>query len=320
MTVLKDALDNGTPLLSWQELNIPALAFGQYTAIAYPEAYSVMAFLADRYGMGDFSAFLVALKRGNPWSSALETAYGQSARRLQIEWQAYLPDFVKTGWQTNLLTYYDLGPGVALYDAGQFKQAVAHFTQSKSLYEQLGRTERAQAASDYLDKARIASDATDRAAIARTALERYDYQTAYTDAQRAAQAFGGLDLAVQASAANDTLALAQKGLDGLASLENAKAHMNGLGVLSARPEAEAAAQVFAELGDTAHSAEATQLISQLSGVTSFVGFGALGAGALALLIGAVVGVRRWYDDLGRMRAKKAGARLVNDGEENAQWM
>jgi Peptidase MA superfamily len=319
MQALKSAMDTGAPLLSWDELNRP-MAFSQHTALAYPEAYSVMAFLADRYGMGDFSGFLAALKGGQSWSSALATAYGQSVRRLQTEWQAYLPDFVRTGWQKNLLTYYDLSPGIALYDAGQFKQAVAHFTQSKLLYAQLGRTARAQVASDYLDKAQSASDAEDQAAGARTALESYDYQSAYTGAQKAAQALSDLNLEAQSSAANDTLALAQKGLGALASLGRAKAHMNGLDLLGARSDARAAVQVFADMGDTAHTTEATQLISQLSGMTTLVGFGVLGTGALALLIGVIVGIHRWYDDLGRVRAKTASAPLLNAGKENAEWM
>ena len=319
MQALKNALDTHTSLLSWEDLNNPSI-FGQNSALAYPEAYSIMAFLADKYGMRDFADFLLALQRGQPWADALSISYAQSWRPLQAAWRSYLPGFLSTGWQKNLFTYYDLSPGIALYDAGQFKQAVAHFTQSKALYEQLGRPARAQTASDYLDKARAASNAEDQATRARTALERYDYETAYTLAQRAVQDFGTLELKAQSDAAGETAALSQKGLGGMASLDNAKANIGGLNIFAARSDALAAAQVFAALGDKSHAAEATSLLSQLSGTTTFIGFGVLGAGFLALVLGLIVGIRRWYDDLGRTRARTASARLLNVGEENPEWM
>jgi hypothetical protein len=319
MQALKNALDTHTSLLSWEDLNNPVI-FGQNPDLAYPEAYSIMAFLANKYGMGDFADFLLALQRGEPWASALSLAYAQSWRPLQAAWRSYLPDFLSTGWQKNLFTYYDLSPGIALYDAGQFKQAVAHFSQSKALYEQLGRPTRAQAASDYLDKARSASNAEDQATRARSSLESYDYQTAYTLSQRAVQAFGTLDLKAQSDAAGETVALSQKGLGGVASLNNAKANMGGLNIFAARSDALSAAEVFASLGDKSHAAEATQLLSQLSGTTTLIGFGVLGAGLLALVLGLVVGVRRWYDDLSRARARTVNTRLLSVGEENPEWM
>ena len=294
MQALKNALDTHTTLLSWEDLNNPAI-FAQNPALAYPEAYSIMAFLADKYGMRDFADFLLALQRGQPWASALSLSYAQSWRPLQAAWRAYLPDFLSKGWQKNLFTYYDLSPGIALYDAGQFKQAVAHFTQSKALYEQLGRPTRAQTASDYLDKARTASNAEDQATRARSALESYDYESAFTLSQRAVQAFGTLDLKAQSDAAGETAVLSQKGLSGVASLDNAKANMGGLNIFAARSDAMSAAQIFASLGDKPHAAQATQLLSQLSGTTTLIGFGVLGAGLLALVLGLVVGVRRWYD-------------------------
>src|SRR5207248_1210182 len=158
MEVLKNAQAIGVPILSWDDLNQP-WAFSQNTDIAYPEAYSVMAFLADKYGMGDFSTFLSTLKDDQPWPSALLIAYGKGERRLQAELRAYLSDFLSDGWQKNLLTYYDLSPGIALYQAGHFKEAAAHFTQSQALYTQLGRAARAQTAGDYLQKAQRASNA-----------------------------------------------------------------------------------------------------------------------------------------------------------------
>ncbi len=319
MQALKNALDTHASLLSWEDLNNPAI-FGQNPALAYPEAYSIMAFLADKYGMRDFADFLLALHRGQPWADALGTSYAQSWRPLQAAWRSYLPGFLSTGWQKNLFTYYDLSPGIALYDAGQFKQAVTHFTQSKALYEQLGRPTRAQTASDYLDKARTASNAEDQATRARSALESYDYESAYTLSQRAVQAFGTLDLKAQSDAASQTVALSQPGLGGVASLDNAKANMGGLNIFAARSDALSAAQIFASLGDKPHAAQATQLLSQLSGTTTIIGLGVLGAGLLALVLGLVVGVRRWYDDLGRARARTAGARLLNVGEENPEWM
>jgi hypothetical protein len=62
---------------------------------------------------------------------------------MEAEWRAYLPDFLAEGWRTNVLSSYDLAPGVALYDAGRYDEALDFFTRSEQLYRDLGRSDRA---------------------------------------------------------------------------------------------------------------------------------------------------------------------------------
>ena len=118
----------------------------------------------------NFAMFLGQLKEGNEWTDALQSVYGLSIRRLDREWRSWMPTFLEEGWKTNLLSYYDLGPGIALYEAGQFNEAAAHFTRSQELYTQLGRMNRAATAEEYLEKAERAGAAELSASGARQSL------------------------------------------------------------------------------------------------------------------------------------------------------
>jgi hypothetical protein len=318
---LKNAEDQGAPLLAWFALNDRATFMAQ-PDLAYPESYSMMAFLAEKYGMGTFGRFLENLSDGsnvgNNWSRAFRSAYRKSLPEIEQEWREYLPTFLKDGWQTNVLAAYDLSPGVALYEAGHFDEAKEHFAKSKALYEDLGREERAQAASDYLDKAEAATQADREAVQARQALESYDYRTALEGAKEASASFTTLALTEHSDLAMETATLAQRGLEAIALLESARGRLNTFDVPGARAEARQAGQTFAELGDTAHAQEANSLVAGVSSVLLTAGWGALTAGMLAVLVGAYVVVLRPR----RRRLAPVPARVEVDPirEENASWL
>src|SRR5262249_39757250 len=67
---IEQAQAQQVPLLSWDELSDRA-TFQRRLSLAYPESYTVMAFLADRYGMGAFSRFLAAFHNTTDYGDAL---------------------------------------------------------------------------------------------------------------------------------------------------------------------------------------------------------------------------------------------------------
>lgn len=308
MSFLKSALASKVALMSWEDLNDPGV-FMQSAALGYPESYSVMAFLADKYGMGAFGRFMSDLSEGISWKSALQDAYEKPVTALEAEWREYLPTFLKDGWQQNLLTAYDLSPGVAFYDAGHFTEAREHFTKSQKLYADLGRAERADAAAALLAKAEKAEGALNLAGEARKSLEAYGYAVAHSKATDAVQTFTELDLPTQVEPAKETLGLAQEGLDAIAMLTTANDHLNNLDLPGARSEARYASETFAKLGDTVRAAEANKIVSSLSLAFTLVGLATAGIGLLALLGGGYAMVR----------ARRA-ASLRLPGEESASWL
>lgn len=314
---LQNAQDSGVRFLSWIELN-DRYAFSGNPELAYPEAYSAMAFLVDRYGMGEFAMFLGQLKEGNDWVSAMQSIYGLSARRVDREWRSWLPTFLDEGWKTNLLSFYDLGPGIALYEAGQFNDAAAHFTRSEQLYTQLGRANRAATAQEYLDKAQRAGAAELSATGARQSLEAYDYSTAYNNAQKAKTTFTDLGLTTHIAASDQTLQLARKGMAALEQLSSARKRAGSFDFVGARSDARSAGETFGELGDTARATQATQLVSELSRYSTFIGFGVLAAGLGVLLIGAFVGLRRLRGGNAPGRVPVQAGSII--GKESTDWL
>ena len=319
---LRNAQDRGVRFLNWYDLN-DQWKFTQNPDLSYPQAYSVMAFLVDRYGMDDFARFLAALKDGVEWPRALLDIYGFSIKGAGQLWRQYLPEFLDGGWQTNLLTYYDLSPGVTLYDAGQFNQAAEHFARSQELYNQLGRTSRATAAGDYLLKARRAGEAEIEASGARTALEAYNYRAARDNAQQAKTTFIELSLTTHVEAVDQTRQLAQKGLSAVERMDSARRRAGGFDLLGARSDARAAGEVFAELGDTERATQATALVAELSKYSIYLSVGVLSAGLGAMLVGIAVGIRRRRRTVrssARIEAQNAAYVSLITGRESAEWL
>ena len=311
MTALKTATAANASLLTWRDLNDPSLFMGN-AALAYPESYSIMAFLSDKYGMGAFARFMTGLRDGATWTGALQSAYGKAVDNLEAEWRDYLPGFLKDGWQQNLLAAYDLSPGVALYQAGHFQEAKDHFALSQKLYTDLGRTERAGEATAYLAKADKAQGAADQATQARKSLEAYDYKAARDQAQQAAQTFTDLSLKDQGDIAAETANLAQGGLDAMTLVASANGHLDRFDLLSARAEARSASQTFSKLGDMARAQEANRIVSSLSSSFTAAGIAALGLGVLALMAGGLFMLRS-------RRATPASTQRLR-GEESASWL
>jgi hypothetical protein len=308
---LTSAISANVRLFSWTDLNDPA-AFMSDAALAYPESYSVMAFLADKYGMSDFARFMTGLRGGVAWPMALDAAYGKTVDQLQTEWQSYLPGFLQDGWKQNLLAAYDLSPAVALYDSGHFKDAADDFTLAQKLYSDLGRTERANQAGDYLAKAQKADSASTLAASARKSLEAYDYKSAHDSAAQAVQTFTGISLKAQSEAANQTLSLAQSGLDATTALANATGELEAFNLPGARNDARFANQTFAQLGDSAHAQQANRIVQDIASAFTVAVFMAFGVGILVVLVGTVVFVRS------RRRNSMSPGRPA--GEESASWL
>ncbi|HUP27631.1 MAG TPA: peptidase MA family metallohydrolase [Chloroflexia bacterium] len=299
------------PLLSWTDLNIID-RFRRRLDLSYPQSYTVMAFLADRYGMEPFSRFLKQLETGMYYQDALYSAYGKPINALEAEWKEYLPGFVKEGYKLNVLSASDMSPALALYQAGKFKEAGELFARSETLFTGLGRTERASEATSNRLKADKAQAAVDLSNAARQALERHDYAASQRDALAASDSFAALQLTSWEERSKETQALAKRGLDAAAGLQRAKEHRASFRLAEAQDEARQAGQTFALLADNQQLAEANALLADVWSLQRAAGIGALGAGVAAVLAGA----------LAVLRIAKRSRRLapVALGEETASWL
>jgi hypothetical protein len=310
--VLRAAQESGQPLLSWTALNTRR-TFSRRMDLAYPQAYTVVAFLAERYGMGDFGRFVDDLRQGTDYAVALQAAFGQPIDVLEGQWREYLPGFLKDGWRVNVLSDYDLTPAVDLYNAGRFAEARDRFARAEALYQDLGRTTRQDEAAAYRAKAERALAATTQADEARAALEAHDYAAARQAAEAARRTFADLTLADAEQRTAATANLAGRGLDALAALANARAALDGFDLPQAEQHARQAGETFAALGDTAQVAAAAAILAESGQRRQELGLLALGGGLLTVLGGLVAA---W----GLVRRSRRPAPAPQLAEENASWL
>ncbi len=289
-SLMRQVKAGGGPWLTWEELN-DSNAFRRAVDVAYPQSYSVMHFLADKYGMSTFARMMNNLRDGADLNDAIAWAYSKTTQQLEQEWLEGLPGFLDTGWRTNLLMAYDLAPAQALYKAGRFKEAEEQFALSERLYRDLGKTEKADQIATMRENSRQAHAAGDLVGQARSSLRAHDYAQAYSYAIQAGSTYDKLNLDANETRASDTAQLARRGVDALSQLEQAKRHLSGWNLPAAESSARMSAEAFVELGDGERVAEVNGLLATTWQYRRLAGFGALGLGVLALMLGAMSLVR-----------------------------
>jgi hypothetical protein len=311
--LINDALNKDVALLTWAELG-DVRQFRRRIQVAYPQSYTVMAFLADRYGMEPFAKFLASLEDGREFPYAIFLAYNKRMDDLEKEWREYLPAFLNEGYERNVLSAHDLSHGLALLDGGRFKEAEVHYEQARSLYGGLGRTDRAEEASRGYEKARKAREADEATNNARRQLEAHEYATARDGARTAADTFTSLQLPDYAQRASDISQLAEKGVTGLAKLEEAKVSLNSLNLPASYAQAREAGEAFSQLGDAGRVGEANAVLQDLYGMQQTAGYAVLGVGGLAIGGGLLFMARR------RRARRPAPAKIAAIREETRSWL
>jgi hypothetical protein len=310
-SLMRQIKASGETWLTWDELN-DGETFRRVVEIGYPQSYSIMHFLADKYGMSTFARMMANLRDGASLGDSIAWAYSKTSQQLEQEWLAWLPSFLDTGWRTNLLMAYDLAPAQALYDAGRFKEAEEQFALSERLYRDLGKGIQADDIAAMRERSKQAYTAGDLVGQANESLKSHDYAQAYNYATRAGSTYDNLSLDSNESRATETAQLAQRGVDALAQLEKAHKDLAGWNLPGAELSARQAAEAFVTLGDEARVAEVNDILATTWQYRRLAGFGALGLGVLALAVGAMAVVRT------QKRSKQARQRPYM--EENRSWL
>jgi hypothetical protein len=260
------------------------------------QEYSVISFLIDSYGFRAFRAWLTALARQKDWRAAMQTAYPgkpNAANVLELEWRAYLPQFIGGQWQRNQFTYYNIDEATQLIGAGQYSQAVTVLTPAIGFLQQIGNPKRASDAQQLLSRARAGSEAEARVRDAQQALEGNDYAQTNDLLKQA------IDLYKAIPDAKPPLLLGQyqqrvnRGLQATSDLELAEAQVNGWNVIRARQRANHALGTFTEFGNTPLANRAQAVIDRANDRIRIAGLSVISAGLIILIGGfAIIGLRR----------------------------
>jgi hypothetical protein len=247
-------------LYSWRALLDSPEIYADVT-VGRPQAFAVIAFLADRYGFPSIIQLAQTLAQGEDIDAALTTVFGQPMDRLEQAWLAYLPGFIESRWQYNALYGFDLAPFEAALEAGAYAQVARGLASAVPFLELSGQYAAAEQARALIARAEAGSAAGNLVLQTRAALEGglYDRTLELAAEARAAYAELGDDRRLDEIAAYE--ARAQRVLDLRTQLDQA------FGLYEAGQTAAAESQLLAlvpqldAVGDADNAARAEALIA-----------------------------------------------------------
>lgn len=261
MQLMRQVIDAGQ-LLSWSELNVPGAAYDA-PQIAYPESYTIVAFLVRRDGFASFRRFIENMKSSSGYRGALESAYNTGADTLEQEWRAQLDAFVDGGYRQRAAVGFDLSHAESLVAAGEYEQAIAELEAGLSTLQQSGDSEAAARAEQLLRLATNNQQLREIAATARGRLESGDYNGARQAATEGYELASRLGLEQHKAVLDEYARLADQGTSAHGRLRKAYADLQTLHIDEARQGLIGAYQSFTRLGDENNAALAQASLLQI---------------------------------------------------------
>ncbi|MGC4192683.1 MAG: hypothetical protein QM589_16190 [Thermomicrobiales bacterium] len=231
-------------------------------------AYAFTAFVIGRSGVGGLRDLVRAFaKSGTTVETVLPAALAQPLPDVQKAWQAFLPRWFTSGWQSNAVAAFDLTPAQQLFDRGAYAAAADRARLSQQLYSDLGDETQLSRVETLLALCAVALQAETLMTDAQTALTNHDYPRA-----QALLAQADTQYALLPEEHRPTATLQQYHQiadDGAAATEQlANAHTetdSWLSLRSGRAEALEAGKTFARLGDDPRAADARALLASVDG-------------------------------------------------------
>lgn len=278
-------------LLSWSDLNRPQPPQSD-PAVFSAHAYSMVAFLVERYGLRQFGEFVVALAGEPDWRAAAREVYKRSPTELETQWEEQLPRWTAGGWRDNLFAAFDLAPAEALLARGHYAAAGRELEASLRLFNDLRLTDRQAAVAPLLRQAETGLQAEALMEQVEQALGRHAYDRADALLVQARGQYADLPEERRPTALLDRYAaLASQGLEATAQLASASAMSDSWrDYPSARAAALAAGAGFAHLGDQAMYDRTADLLRDLDGRQTRL---TLALGLLAALSAAWLALWLW---------------------------
>jgi hypothetical protein len=279
-------------LLSFAELNNQR-AFLSRAGIAYPQSYSMVVFLSDRYGFPRVVQLVAAMRQEESLEAAVQATFCRSLGDLEAEWRASLPEFLDGGWRRNELDLWEMAEPRRLLAAGQYAEARDEFERAARLFEGLGRAEKLEQARGFLGQSSTGLEATELSRRGSSALELHDYSTAADLLAQAEARWASLGDDSRRGLAADGAEQSRRGVEALGRLEQARAELGAWRIPAARAVAVEAGTTFVALGDAARTDETNAVLAEAQALQTRLGLAALGGGGLGLAaLGFAWGARR----------------------------
>lgn len=227
-------------------------------------AYAFAAFTIGRSGVGGLRDLVLAFAQpGATTQTALTSALAQPLPDIEKAWNAFLPRWFSTGWQTNAVAAFDLAPAQELFDRGAYAAAADRARLSQQLYADLGDETQLSRVETLLVLCAVALQGETLMADAQTALADHDYARAQSLLTQADAQYALLPEEHRPTATLQQYhQIADDGAAAVSQLAEARqATDSWLSLRSGRAEALAAGTTFARLGDDARAGDARALLA-----------------------------------------------------------
>ena len=277
---LRRGIDEGH-MLGFNDLN-RTRPFMSRPWFSYPQSYAVVAFLAERYGLGKVVELVRATRDAETLDEAVTRAFGTPVAELEQEWKASLPAFVGGGYTRNVLDVWEMAAPRQNLAESRFAEARAGFEQAAGLFEGLGRTERLAQARDGVQRATLGIEGIELSHQGAAALGGFEYARSAELLGQAESRWTALGDEGRRALTAAALEQARTGTEAETGLVEARALLDGWQFQEATDRALGAGQVFAALGDEARTEEANQLMADVRETQTRLATYAIGAGVVGL--------------------------------------
>lgn len=254
------------PLPSWFDLN-RLTAYQEIGELLPAAAYSVTAFLIDRYTISEYQEFLKALQvvADGDWRVAMREAYDRDPTEIESLWVEDVPRWVHGGWRDNLVAAFDLSPAQELFAQARYAEAKEALERSQLLYSDVGDREMLTQVQELLQQCDTGLQAESLMQQAQEALERHSYDRAQALLLQAREQYKRLPANHQPEQLLSTYeTLAADGIAAGVSLAEAQRLRRQWGDYpDAREQAVIAGTTYAALGDEEMTGRATGVLEDL---------------------------------------------------------
>lgn len=289
--LLSDA-NTRPPLPSWFDMN-RVNASRELGELLPAEAYSIMAFLIERYTVRTFQEFLKTLQTEPDWRLAMRDAYTRDPTEVETQWAENVSRWVQGEWRNNLVASFDLTPARELFAEARYAEAKTALERSQLLYSALGDRTMLEEVQELLLQCDTGLQAESLMEQAQEALERHSYDRAQALLLQAREQYSRLPVDHQPTPVLTTYeTLAADGLAAGVSLSEAQRLRRQWGDYpDAREQAVSAGTTFSTLGDEEMRSRADTVLDDLDGrqrrlVLLLGALGAITAAWLALWLWA----------------------------------
>jgi hypothetical protein len=264
-------------LLSFVDLNRQR-PFLSAAGLAYPQSYSMVVYLAERYGFGQVIRLVTTIREASSLDDAMRRVFERSLAEIEADWKAFLPGYLDQSWARNDLDLWQLDEPRRLLGEGKYAEARDLYDRADVLFASMSRSDRQALARAERQRAVTGLEALDLTHQGMAALTAGQYDSAADLLGQGERRWTELGDTRRTALAALAVTQARDGQAAVLQLDEARRQLDSWHFQAADDLAYDAGQVLAELGDETRTEEARQVMRDAQQLRTRLGLAAAGGG------------------------------------------